>query len=214
MKINFKKQLGSFILVFAGLGIIFYFLHVILGTINYPGYDSFHQAVSDLTSDDSPAKTIARTMSGFYGVFSSLVAIGLIMTFRKDNNKLLKLGIICLGVMYLVSAIGYALFPLSSSNNISDFQNIMHIVVTGLVVFLTVLAIAMLIISFYRLKLKIYFLLSVITFLMLMLGAILTNVVSIEYFGLVERFSVFSVVIYLGIIAYFNYEYHNKEGVK
>lgn len=214
MKVLLGKRINEVILSLAVAGIIFYFLHVLLGTINYPGYDSLSQAVSDLTSDDSPSKVIARTFSGFYGLFSSLVAIGLIYIYRKEDQRLLKYGIICLSVMYLISAIGYAIFPLANTNDVSDFQNIMHIVVTGLVVFLTVIAISLLIISFFKLKFKLYFVLSVITFLMLMLGAILTNVVEKEYFGLVERFSVFSVVIYLGIIGYFNYDYHKIDGGK
>lgn len=77
-------------------------------------------------------------------------------TFKNEKNKLLKYGIYFLGSIYLISAIGYALFPLASNNDVTDFQNIMHIVVTGSVVFLTVESLSILIISFNRNKLKIY----------------------------------------------------------
>jgi len=206
-----ERRISKLILVFALLGIIFYFLHVVIGTINYPGYDSLSQPVSDLTGDSSPVKAIARVFSSFYGVFSSLVGIGLIYTFRKEKNKLSKYGIFFLSIMYLVSAIGYALFPLASTNDLTDIQNIMHIVVTGLVVFLTVLALSMLIFSFFKEKEKLYLIITLITFIVLMLGAILMNAFGDEYFGLFERFSVFSIVIYLGVISYFNYHYQKKE---
>jgi hypothetical protein len=45
-------------------------------------------------------------------------------------------------------------FPLSTSSDIISLQDIMHIVVTALVVLLTVIALVLLVISFYILKLK------------------------------------------------------------
>lgn len=205
------KTIGIIILVVGVLSVFFYFLHVIVGSLNYPGYDPYTQAVSDLTSDDSPAKTIARVFSSIYGVLSSIVALGLFYTFRYEKNRLLKIGIYLLGTMYLTSAIGYALFPLANNDSMSSIQNVMHIVVTVLVVLLTIISLVMLIIAFKKTKKTLYFILTIITFTFLMFGAILTNIVSPDYFGLVERLSVFSIVIYLGIIACFNYDYHYEK---
>ena len=42
------------------LAFICYLLHDILGSINYPGYDPFAQAVSDLTAENAPSLWIAR----------------------------------------------------------------------------------------------------------------------------------------------------------
>jgi len=206
-----SKSIVSYIVLILGfLSIIFYFLHVILGTINYPGYDSLSQAVSDLTSDDSPAKAIARTFSSIYGIFSSLVSLGLFFAFKSEKSKILKTGIYLLATMYLTSAIGYSLFPLANTGDISNFQNIMHIVVTILVVLLTIISMIILMISYKKQKLTLYLWLTIITFTALMFGAFATNIISPDYFGLAERFSVFSVVIYLGVISYFNYDYHKK----
>lgn len=208
---NFIKNYSIIILIIGILSVLFYFLHVVLGSMNYPGYDPFTQAVSDLTSDDSPSRSIARFFSGLYGICSSVVSIGLFYVFKSEQNKLLKIGIYTLGIMYLTSAIGYALFPLSSSENLGGFQDIMHIVVTILVVLLTIISLLLLIFAFKKAKQTFYFILTVVIFSFLMLGAVLTNLVSPNYFGIAERFSVFSVVIYLGIISYFNYDYHRKK---
>lgn len=210
MSISNKRLVRQVVLICGMLGVVFYFLHVIIGTLNYPGYDSFSQAVSDLTSDGSPSKYIARIFSGIYGLLSSVVSLGLFYLFRNNENRLLKCGIFLIGSMYLTSAIGYALFPLAESDNISDFQNIMHIVITILVVVLTIFSLILLILSFHANKEMIYLILSILTFVLLMLGAILTNSVSKEYFGLAERFSVFSAVIYLGVISYFGYSYKDN----
>lgn len=212
MKENrFIKNYSIIILIVGILSVLFYFLHVILGSMNYPGYDPFTQAVSDLTSDDSPSRSIARTFSGLYGICSSAVSIGLFYMFKSEKNKPMKIGIYTLGMMYLTSAVGYALFPLSSNENLASFQDIMHIVVTILVVLLTIISLFILIFTFKKTKQTFYFIMTVIIFSFLMLGAVLTNLVAPNYFGIAERFSVFSVVFFVGIISYFNYDYHRKK---
>ena len=192
------------------LAVIFYFLHVILGSINYPGYDFLSQAVSDLTSDSSPSKVIARFFTSLYGIFSSLVMIGFLYTFRNEKIKILKIGVYLLSSMYIISAVGYALFPLSSNTDINNFQNVMHIVVTIAVVLLTISSLILLAISFKKINKLPYFILTVLTFAVLMIGSISLGLVPKAYFGLAERFSVFSVVLYLLVISYFNYDYHKK----
>lgn len=204
-KQNVLGSLSLWLVVFGFLSIIFYFLHVVFGTINYPGYDSLSQAVSDLTSDDSPAKTIARLFSSFYGIMSSLVALGLIYAFKKDDRKILKAGIICLSIMYLVSAVGYGLFPLSSAQNVNSFQDTMHIVVTIIVVLLTIVSLSLLIFGFKKAGYIKYQLITFLTLLTIFLGSILSGILPKEFFGLAERFSVFGVVLFLGVIVVFNY---------
>ena len=192
------------------LSVIFYFLHVMIGQMNYPNYDYLSQAVSDLTSDSSPSKGIARFFSSLYGILSSLVMIGFLYTFRNENVKILKIGVYLLSSMYIISAVGYALFPLSSDTNIHHFQNVMHIVVTIAVVLLTISSLILLAISFKKINKLPYFILTVLTFAVLMIGSISIGFVPKAYFGLAERLSVFSVVLYLLVISYFNYDYHQK----
>ncbi|MCF7931120.1 MAG: DUF998 domain-containing protein [Acholeplasmataceae bacterium] len=208
-KYNLIRTASIVILIAGILSIIFYFLHVILGSMFYPGYNPLTQAVSDLTSDGSPARSIARTYSSLYGITSSIVSIGLLYVFRSEQNKLLKIGIYLLSIMYLTSAIGYSLFPLSSNENIVTFQDVMHIVVTIIVVLLTIAALIVLILAFKKANRNLYFIITIIVFIFLMLGAILTNLVSPNYFGIAERLSVFSIVIYVGIISCFNYGHHH-----
>ena len=192
------------------LAVIFYFLHVLLGSIHYPGYDFLSQAVSDLTSDSSPSKEVARFFSSLYGILSSFVMIGFLYTFRNEKLKILKIGIYLLSSMYIISAVGYALFPLASDTNINNFQNVMHILVTIAVVLLTISSLILLAISFKKINKLPYFICTVTTFAVLMIGSISIGFVPKAYFGLAERLSVFSVVLYLLVISYFNYDYHKK----
>ena len=205
-----QKRLNLIVFVIAVMAIISYFLHVILGIINYPGYNSLSQALSDLTSDTAPSKDIARLFSSIYGILSSLVSIGLMISFFKEKKRLLKLGINLLSIMYLVSAIGYALFPLSSSTDMSDIQNVMHMVVTIVVVLLTITSLIVLMIAFYRNHHFNFYSITLIGFLLLMCGSVLTGIVPKAYFGLAERISVYTVVLYLGFISYYSYHYHKN----
>lgn len=202
-----RQLIVKLALCLALLSVIFYFLHVYLGSINYPGYDSLRQAVSDLTAHYSPAKEIARIFSNLYGLFSSLFAFFLMFLFKKDNNLGLKVAIYMISIMYIISAVGYSFFPLSND----VFQNMMHVIVTICVVFLTILGMILLMIAYRKMTEKFYFYFTLISFLILLLGAILTNIVSENYFGLVERLSVYTVVIYLLFLGYFSYQYQIKK---
>jgi hypothetical protein len=109
--------------------------------------------------------------------------------------------------MYLISAIGYQLFPLSSSET-GSFQDTMHMIVTGIVVALMIVSLLMLIVSFRLLDNKPFHMITNITFGLLLTGAVFTGAMPKEYFGLAERLSVYSVVLYLGVISLFNYMHH------
>ena len=120
------------------VGTIFYFLHVILGEINYPGYNPLAQAVSDLTAATAPSKEIASAYSTVYALFT-VVACTLFCVFYQGRvNRVFRLGIYLFAVMEWASAVGYTLFPLSASGYAGSFQDIMHMVVTALVVLLSI----------------------------------------------------------------------------
>ena len=85
------------------------------------------------------------------------------------------------------------MFPLTESGNPEDFQNIMHLVVTVLVVLFSVTALFFIVIGGVRDKQ--YVSLAVwagVALLFMIMGAIGTNVMPANLFGISERFSVFA----------------------
>jgi hypothetical membrane protein len=58
-----NKKLIEIFSLFGVIGVFFYFLHVILGTLFYEGYNPMAQAISDLTASNSPSKNIAMLFS-------------------------------------------------------------------------------------------------------------------------------------------------------
>jgi hypothetical protein len=98
--------------------------------------------------------------------------------------------------MNWISAIGYKMFPLTDSGKeISTFQEKMHIVITIVVVLLSISSLTILIIAgFKKNGMKGIGIWASIALAMMFVGAIGKSAVSPDYFGIVERFSVFAAV--------------------
>ena len=97
--------------------------------------------------------------------------------------------------MNWMSAVGYAMFPLTAAGLPSGFQNTMHLVVTAFVVLLSIVSLALIIAG--GLKGRACRSLSVwaaVALAMMMFGGLGVNLVPSGYFGVVERFSTISAV--------------------
>jgi hypothetical membrane protein len=198
------------------LAAVFYFLHVYYGIQNYPNYDSLSQAVSDLTAIDAPSFVIASRFSALYALFSVLGCTILCLIVYNHPNKTFRLGIYLFTIMTWVSAIGYTLFPLSGSGYQGMFQDIMHVyVVTIPVVLLSIVSLILIFIGGRKNKAtKAIAILGLVTLVFMFLGSIGTGVVPQAYFGVFERFSVYSVVIYTAMLGLFGFTYQRSQTAK
>ena len=192
---------------------IFYFLHIYFGVQNYPNYNSLSQAVSDLTAVDAPSFVIASRFSSLYSLFSVLGCTFLCLIVSNQINKTFRLGIYLYTVMNWVSSVGYTLFPLSGKGFQGTFQDIMHFyVVTISIVVLSIVSLILIFLGGRRNKeTKVIAILGLISLMLMFFGSIGTGVSPKEYFGVFERFSVFSVVIYTALLGMFGYTYKNPE---
>lgn len=192
---------------------VFYFLHVYYGTQNYPNYNSLSQAVSDLTATDAPSFVIASRFSALYSMFAVLGCTFICLIVSNQINKTFRLGIYLYTIMNWISSIGYTLFPLSGRGCQGTFQDIMHFyVVTIAVVLLSIVSLVLIFIGGRRNReTKAIAILGLIALLLMILGSIGTGVAPKEYFGVFERFSTFSVVIYTAILGLFGYTYNNPQ---
>ena len=142
-------------------------------------------------------------------MFSVLCCTSLCLIVLNQINKTFRLGIYLYTIMIWVSGVGYTLFPLSSKGFQGTFQDIMHFyVVTIIVVLLSIVSLILIFIGGRQNKqTKLIAILGLIVLLSMFLGAIGTGVAPKAYFGLFERFSVFSVVIYTALLGLFGYAY-------
>ena len=103
--------------------------------------------------------------------------------------------------MEWISAVGFTMFPLSDSGYAGTFQDQMHIFSTIIVVLLSIISLVLIMIAGIKDKAyRLYGVFAGIAFGMMLVGAIGMNIVPKEYFGVVERFSVFAAVGYNAVL--------------
>lgn len=180
------------------ISLISYALAVIFAPLAYPGYNWMAQAVSDLSAETAPSRLLWDQLSAAYNVCSPvcMMCVSIFVSDKKISTKLFRLGIYLFAIMNWISAIGYKMFPLTDSGKeISTFQEKMHIVITIVVVLLSISSLTMLIIAgFKKNGMKGIGIWASIALAMMFVGAIGKSAVSPDYFGIVERFSVFAAV--------------------
>jgi hypothetical membrane protein len=203
-----NKKLIEIFSLFGVIGVFFYFLHVLLGTLFYEGYNPMAQAISDLTASNSPSKNIAMIFSILYGIFTVIFSICFFVYFKQKINRCVTFGAGFFCIMTIVSFSGYTFFPLSESGYAGTFQDKMHMAVTVVVVLFTIISLILFMIGFFRTQnIKYLGIISLCTFLLLLTGAMLINIFPKELFGIAERINVYSIVIYTGILSFWMYKY-------
>ena len=136
---DMERKLINWMGVLGIISLISYALAVIISPVAYPGYNWMEQAVSDLSADNAPSKALWDQLSALYSS-CGLVSVTCVSVFVADNrvaSRLFRTGIYLFAVMNWVSGMGYRMFPLvDAGKEIASFQEVMHIVVTALVVIL------------------------------------------------------------------------------
>ena len=180
------------------IALVSYALAVIVSPAAFPGYNWMEQAVSDLSAESAPSRVLWNRIAALYGVCSVVCAtcVSVYVSENRVSTGLFRVGIHLFTVMNWVSHVGYAMFPLADSGkDIASFQEIMHMTVTAAVVLLSIASLACLIIAGSRKggirQMGIW---AAVALAMMMVGAIGQGTVPPQYFGIVERFSVFAAV--------------------
>ncbi|OUM63877.1 hypothetical protein PIROE2DRAFT_67363 [Piromyces sp. E2] len=187
------------------IAFISYTAAVIFSPLKYPGYDWKAQAVSDLSAEAAPSRSLWTKLASLYNA-CSIVCGTCVSIFISENNKqfsrLFKIGIYIFTVMLWISKVGYEMFPLpEGGKDIKSFQEIMHIVVTALVVLLSIVSLVLFIIAGFRKVEERYIgILALIALIMMFVGAAGQGIVPKDYFGVVERFSVFAAVGFTAVL--------------
>ena len=112
---------------------------------------------------------------------------------QGQKTRRLRAGVYLFAIMEWVSAIGYRMFPLSDSGYAGAFQDVMHMVVNALVVLLSIVSLSVIVSAGLKDKsCRFYGVCAAIALGMMIIGAMGMKIVPAQYFGVVERFSVFA----------------------
>ncbi len=184
------------------ISVIFYFLHDFIGALNYPGYNWMSQACSDLTAVDAPSYVVSSGYCQIHKTFNILCCV-LICLLAMNVRKSLKVGLLIFTTMHLVSTIGYSFFPLTSSGYDGSVQSFIHVyVITAMVVVLSIASLITIAVGSFKDKRKAFGILALVALGFMFAGPMLMATMPLEYFGIFERFSTYSAVIFTAIMGF------------
>lgn len=188
-----KKTLTQKLGLLGIVSLLSYTAAVVFSPSAYPGYNSMAQAVSDLSAANAPSLALWNQLTALYNVCEVVCATVVCIGIQGQKSKLLRAGVYLFAIMEWVSAVGYRMFPLSDSGYAGAFQDTMHIAVTAVEVLLSIVSLAIIIVAGIKDRSCIsYAICAAIALSMMLVGALGMKIVPAEYFGIVERFSVFA----------------------
>lgn len=190
-----KRSLLNYCGLFGVVSLLSYTAAVVFSPMAYPGYNWIAQAVSDLSAEDAPSRMLWNQLSSLYNVCGLISIMMVCLGVQGKLSRPLRGGIYIFAIMEWISSVGYSMFPLSESGYAGTLQDKMHIVVTVLVVVLSLLSLVIIIVASIKKKeYRSYGIWAGIALTMMLVGALGANLAPAEYFGIVERFSVFAAV--------------------
>ena len=188
-----RKSLSQKLGLLGVVSFLSYTAAVIFAPLAYPGYNGMAQAVSDLSAANAPSLALWNQLSALYNACEIVCVTVVCIGIQGQKTRLLRSGIYLFAIMEWISAVGYRMFPLSDSGYAGAFQDVMHMVVTALVVLLSIVSLTIIIIAGAKKKdCRSYGVCAGIALGMMLVGAMGMKMVPAEYFGVVERFSVFA----------------------
>ena len=188
-----KKSLIQKLGLLGVVSFLSYTAAVVFAPLAYPGYNWMAQAVSDLSAANAPSLALWNRLSALYNVCEVVCATVACIGIGGKKTGLLRAGIYLFAVMEWISAVGYRMFPLSDSGYAGTFQDVMHMVVTAVVVLLSIVSLSVIIIAGTKSRdFRSYGICAGVALGMMLVGAMGMKIVPAEYFGIVERFSVFA----------------------
>lgn len=179
-----KKTLIQKLGLLGVVSFLSYTAAVIFAPLAYPGYNWMAQAVSDLSAANAPSLALWNQLSALYNacevVCMTVVCIGI----QGQKTKPLRSGVYLFAAMEWVSAVGYRMFPLSDSGYAGAFQDVMHMVVTALVVLLSIVSLTVIIAAGVQNRgCRSYGICAAGALVMMLVGAMGMKIVPAEYFG-------------------------------
>ena len=188
-----KKTLVQRLGLLGVVSFLSYTAAVVFAPLAYPGYNWMAQAVSDLSAANAPSLALWNQLSALYNVCEVVCVTIVCIGIQGRKTRLLRLGIYLFAAMEWVSAIGYRMFPLSDSGYAGAFQDVMHMVVTALVVLLSIVSLTVIIVAGVKNRgCRSYGICAAVALAMMLVGALGMKIVPAAYFGVVERCSVFA----------------------
>lgn len=186
--------------VFGIISLLSYTAIVVFSSLAYPGYNWLSMAVSDLSAVGAPSAALAERLNALFGPCAVVSVMAVCVGAAGCRSKLLRAGIGFFAAMEWITVVGYKMFPWVQGAAASSFQNIMHLVVTALVVLFSIISLVLIAIGGREEPLRALSAWAIVCLAAMMIGALGTGILPKSVFGLFERFSTFSAVVFNAVL--------------
>lgn len=197
------------------ISLLSYTAMVVLSPLAYPGYDWMTMAVSDLGAVGAPSETLSSQLNALFGPCGIVSIMAVCVAIAGCRSKILRVGIYLFAVMEWLTNVGYKCFPWVADAGTSNPQNIMHLAVTVLVVVFSIASLVMIAVGAFREPMKSLGIWAIVCLSAMFAGAMGTAILPKSVFGLFERFSTFSVVVFNAVLGMYllrgRFEHANKD---
>lgn len=188
------------------IGVIFYFGHVFLGQVLDKSYNPITTDISSLTAVGAPNSELLTIFATIYGICLIIFAIYMFSKSFREYHKITTFGYGFLLIMAILSSIGFYFFPLASDKTILNFQNTMHIAITGITVLLTILYLSLVSYGYLKKeKLRNIGIISLIAIILILIFGVLNPIsisLSLNILGLTERAVIFTLEGYIFFLSF------------
>ena len=157
-------------------------------------------AVSDLGAEGAPSEQLASQLNALFGPCGLVSIMFVCVGVAGCKSKVLKSGIYFFAAMEWVCNVGYNLFPWVKDAPASNPQNVMHLLVTVLVVVFSLASLVLVAIGARKEEMKSLGIWAIVCLVAMLIGPLGTSLLPKAVFGLFERFSTFSAVVFNAIL--------------
>jgi hypothetical protein len=204
--------------LFALSGMLAAFVYVgtvVLGGILRPGYSHVTESVSELVAAGAPNKLLLSSLFILYNLLCIIFGIGLFQQVKNSSGRKASgtLGSISLVTVGFIGLLLELFFPQDPGGPAVTFPGTMHIVLAGIAALGTMIAIVSIGLWFKNTRaMKWYTEYSLVTFAIILLSGGSTPILGLDFpfFGVLERVTIGSFIVWLFVTAAMVYFYKEK----
>jgi hypothetical membrane protein len=199
-----RSKVRQALLVCGILSSLLYVATDVLGGMRYEGYSFTSQAISELAAVGAPAKALVEPIFIAYGVLALVFGVGVFWE-AAGRNRALRITAGLLIAYATIGFTGFTLFPMQQRGVGTVATDLPHIILTGVLVLLMLLAMGFGAFAFGK-RFRVY---SFATLLIVIVFGALTTPYPARMaagqptpgFGIIERIDVYSFLLWVAMLA-------------
>lgn len=182
------------------ISLLSYTAMVVFSPLAYPGYNWMTMAVSELSAVGAPSADLANRLNSLFGPCGLVSIMAVCVAVANIPSKRFRFGVYCFAAMEWLCNVGYTCFPWVSDAANTNPQNVMHLLITVLVVVFSLVALVLILLGAKKAGQKSLGIWAGICLAAMVIGPVGTGLLPASVFGLFERFSTFSVVVFNAVL--------------